>query len=244
MPKQDEGYALNAYLAACGIASRRKSADLVRSGRVKVNGLAAVSPGLRVHPERDRIEWEGRTVRPRRVHRYVLLNKPAGYLTTASDDRGRRTVMDLIDCRERLFPVGRLDLDTEGLLLLTDDGQLANRLLHPRYGAEKVYRALVRGSVTGKSIGRLKEGVPIEEGVHAAGHVKIVGFQAGRTLLEIRIHEGKKRQIKRMMEAVGHPVLRLKRIRFAGLYLGNLKTGHWRDLRPAEIKRLRKPAQA
>ena len=161
---KDAGLALNAYLAVCGVASRRKSADLVRSGRVKVNGVSTVSPGLRVHPGKDRIEWDGRFVKPKPVHRYVLLNKPAGYLTTASDDRGRKTVMDLIDCSERLFPVGRLDLDTEGLLLLSDDGQLANRLLHPRYGAEKVYEARVRGAVSGNAIGRLKRGVSMRAG--------------------------------------------------------------------------------
>ncbi|MBN1893310.1 rRNA pseudouridine synthase [bacterium] len=236
------GFALNAYLASCGVASRRKSADMVRSGRVKVNGRAVMSPGLRVDPERDRIEWDGRPLWPRAVHRYVLLNKPAGFLTTVSDDRGRRTVMDLLDCRERLFPVGRLDLDTEGLLLLTDDGQLANRLLHPRYGAEKVYQALVRGVVSASAIERLKRGVSIGEGAPVAGDARISGIQAGETLLEIRIHEGRKRQIRRMMEAVGHPVLHLKRIRFAGLTLGNLKSGRWRDLRPDEIKRLLKQA--
>jgi pseudouridine synthase len=239
---KDAGLALNAYLAACGVASRRKSADLVRSGKVSVNGLSIVKPGYRVRPAMDRIEWDGMPVRPKRIHRYVLFNKPAGCLTTVSDERGRKTVMDLIDCRERLFPVGRLDLDTEGLLLLTDDGQLANRLLHPRYGAEKVYEVLVRGVVSGQAIKSLKRGVSIGEGMRGAGDARIIGVRAGQTLLEIRIHEGKKRQIKRMMEAVGHPVLHLKRIRFAGLTLGNLKTGRWRDLRPEEIKRLQKPA--
>jgi len=238
----DQGQALNAYLAACGIASRRKAADLVRSGRVRVNGLCVVSPGCRVLTEKDRIECGGRPVRPKAAHRYVLLNKPAGYLTTASDERGRKTVMDLVGCKERLFPVGRLDLDTEGLLLLTDDGHMANRLLHPRFGAEKVYEARVRGAVSRDAIGRLKRGVPIGEGMRVAGDARITGVQAGQTFLEIRIHEGKKRQVRRMMEAVGHPVLHLKRVRFAGLTLGNLKTGRWRDLRPEEIRRLRKPA--
>ena len=223
---------LNAYLARAGVASRRGADELIKAGRVRVNG----EPGaLNTFVERgDRVELDGRPLELQALA-YVLLHKPAGVVTTARDPRGRPTVVDLVDHAARVVPVGRLDADTTGALLLTNDGPLAHRLAHPRYEVEKVYEAEVEGRPDDEALRRLAEGVELEDGRTAPARVRRVG----PSKLELAIHEGRKHQVKRMLAAVGHPVTRLHRSRYAGLTLEGLGPGAWRELTPAEILPLR-----
>ena len=224
---------LNAYLARAGIASRRGSDDLIKEGRVKVND----EPGqlnTYVHAG-DRVEVDGEPVAAQRLT-YVLLNKPAGTVTTASDPQGRPTVVQLVgEVPERIVPVGRLDADTTGALLLTNDGALAHGLAHPRYGVEKVYEADVDGQPSAEAIRRLEAGIELDDGVTAPAQARVL--QPSR--IELTLHEGRKHQVKRMCLAIGHPVRRLHRSRYAGLTLEGLEPGQWRELEPSEVKRLR-----
>ena len=224
---------LNAYLARAGVASRRKADELIKAGRVHVNG----EPGrLDTFVEAsDRVEIDGREVAPQRLA-HLLLFKPAGVVTTAADPQGRTTVVDLVPGEPRVVPVGRLDVDTTGALLLTNDGQLAHRLAHPRYGVEKVYEVDVEGDPGDAVLVALREGVDLEDGRTAPARARLLG--PGR--LELAIHEGRNRQVKRMLEAVGHPVRRLHRSGYAGLTLGGLEPGAWRRLEPSEVERLRR----
>ena len=226
---------LNAYLARAGIASRRGSDDLIKAGRVRVNDL----PGelnTYVHSG-DRVEVDGEEVTPQGL-RYVLLNKPAGTVTTARDPQGRPTVVQLVeDIPERVVPVGRLDADTTGALLLTNDGPLAHRLAHPRYGVEKVYEVDVEGEPDDAALEQLAAGVELDDGLTAPAIVRCLG----PAKLELTLHEGRKHQVKRMCEAVGHPVLRLHRSRYADLTVEGLEPGAWRELEPSEVKRLSRP---
>jgi pseudouridine synthase len=219
---------LNAFLARAGVASRRRADELIRAGRVRVNGR----PGElhTVVRERDVVEVDGTRV-DRQALAYVLLNKPPGVVTTAKDPQGRRTVVDLVPAEPRVVPVGRLDADTTGALLLTNDGELAHRLAHPRYGVPKVYEAEVSGTPSEEALQRLREGVELEDGVSAPAGAKLVG--PGR--LELTLHEGRKHQVKRMCEAVGHPVTRLRRVRYAGLGLDGVAEGEWRALSREEV---------
>ena len=223
---------LNAYLARAGIASRRGSDDLIKEGRVKVND----EPGqlnTYVHAG-DRVEVDGEPVAAQQLT-YVLLNKPAGTVTTASDPQGRPTVVQLVeDVPERIVPVGRLDADTTGALLLTNDGALAHRLAHPRYGVDKVYEVDVEGEPDEQALEQLAAGVELDDGLTAPAEVRLLA----PSRLELTLHEGRKHQVKRMCEAVGHPVRRLHRSRYAGLTLGGLERGRWRELEPSEVKRL------
>jgi pseudouridine synthase len=224
---------LNAYLARAGIASRRGADELIKAGRVRVNGAAGQ---LNTFVERgDAVEVDGRPVTAQGLA-YVLLHKPPGVVTTARDPHGRRTVVDLVEHEARVVPVGRLDADTTGALLLTNDGPLAHRLAHPRYGVEKVYEAEVEGDPGEDALRRLAGGVELEDGPTAPARAR----RLGRGRVELTLHEGRKHQVKRMLEAVGHPVRRLHRSRYAGLELGGLAPGAWRELEPAEVRRLRK----
>ncbi len=230
---------LNAYLARAGVASRRRADELISAGRVLVNG----EPGQlnTVVGSRDVVEVDGRRVAPQRLA-YVLLHKPAGVVTTARDPHGRPTVVELVGRPERVVPVGRLDADTTGALLLTNEGRLAHRLAHPRYGVPKVYEAEVEGSTRPEALAALREGVELEDGVTAPAGVRVLRRRAGSTLLELTLHEGRKHQVKRMCAAVGHPVRRLHRSRYAALELGGLAPGEWRELTPGELRSLRRAA--
>jgi 23S rRNA pseudouridine2605 synthase len=223
---------LNAYLARAGVASRRRADELIKAGRVLVNG----EPGQLntfVGP-RDRVEVDGRLVE-RQALAYVLLHKPAGVVTTASDPHGRPTVVQLVAHESRVVPVGRLDADTTGALLLTNDGELAHRLAHPRYEVEKVYEVEVEGEPSDEALQRLEAGVELDDGRTGPARVR----RLAPSKLELSIHEGRKHQVKRMLAAVGHPVTRLHRSRYAGLTLEGLEPGEWRELEPVEIERLR-----
>jgi 23S rRNA pseudouridine2605 synthase len=224
---------LNAYLARAGIASRRGSDELIKAGRVRVNDV----PGelnTYVHTG-DRVEVDGKQVTPQSL-RYVLLHKPAGTVTTARDPQGRPTVVELVEqIQERVVPVGRLDADTTGALLLTNDGPLAHRLAHPRYGVEKVYEVEVEGEPDDAALEELAAGVELDDGRTAPAKVR----RLGPAKLELRLHEGRKHQVKRMCEAVGHPVRRLHRSRYAGLTVEGLEPRQWRELEPSEVTRLR-----
>jgi 23S rRNA pseudouridine2605 synthase len=223
---------LNAYLARAGVASRRKADELIKAGRVTVNGETG---RLNTFVEgADRVEVDGEHVAPQRLA-YVLLHKPAGVVTTASDPQGRRTVVELVEHESRIVPVGRLDADTTGVLLLTNDGELAHRLAHPKYEVEKVYEAEVEGQLSDEAIRRLAAGVDLEEGRTAPAQAR----RLGPSLVELSIHEGRNRQVRRMLEAVGHPVVRLHRSRYGGLTAEGLHPGEWRELTSDEIAALR-----
>jgi 23S rRNA pseudouridine2605 synthase len=223
---------LNAFLARAGVASRRGSDQLIKAGRVTVNG----DPGqLNTFVQsRDHVEVDGRPVELQRLA-YVLLHKPAGAVTTAKDPQGRRTVVELVDHPARVVPVGRLDYGTTGALLLTNDGELAHRLAHPRYEVEKVYEAEVEGEPDDAALERLRGGIELDDGTTAPAQVSRLG--PGK--VEVAIHEGRKHQVKRMLAAVGHPVRLLHRSRYAGLTLEGLEPGAWRELEPSEVDRLR-----
>jgi 23S rRNA pseudouridine2605 synthase len=225
---------LNAYLARAGVASRRKADDLIKAGRVLVNG----EPGqLNTFVQAtDRVEVDGREVAKQKLA-HLLLYKPAGIVTTASDPHGRPTVVQLVPNEPRIVPVGRLDADTTGALLLTNDGPLAHRLAHPRYGVEKVYEVDVEGEPDDAALEQLAAGVELDDARTAPAKVR----RLGPAKLELTLHEGRKHQVKRMCEAVGHPVLRLHRSRYAGLTVEGLEPRQWRDLEPSEIARLRTP---
>lgn len=228
-----EGERLQKVLAQAGIGSRRSCEELIAAGRVKVNG-APVELGRRVDPGTDRIEVDGVPIATRAGLVYYLLNKPAGVVTTVSDPQARPTATGMVPAEPRVFPVGRLDFDTEGLLLLTNDGDLAFRLTHPSFGVEKEYLAQVEGRPRPAAIKKLREGVDLEEGRTAPARVSLVAPD----LLRITIHEGRKRQVRRMAKAVGHPVLRLVRTRIGPLRTGSLRPGEWRELSQAEVRAL------
>ena len=223
---------LNAFLARAGVASRRRADELIKAGRVTVNG----EPGQlnTVVGARDRVELDGREVTRQRL-RYVLLHKPAGAVTTARDPQGRPTVVELVPAEPRVVPVGRLDVDTTGALLLTNDGLLAHRLAHPRYGVEKTYVVEVEGDPDEEALRLLRDGVELEDGPTAPARARRLG--PGR--VELVLHEGRKHQVKRMLAAVGHPVTRLHRSAYAGLPVEGLEPGAWRELEPREVQRLR-----
>lgn len=223
---------LNAFLARAGVASRRGADELIKAGRVRVNG----EPGqLNTFVEGgDVVEFDGERLDPQRLA-YVLLNKPPGVVTTARDPHRRRTVVDLVRHEARVVPVGRLDADTTGVLLLTNDGELAHRLAHPRYEVEKVYEAEVEGEPSNDALQRLAEGVELDDGPTAPARVR----RLGPSRVELALHEGRKHQVKRMLEAVGHRVVSLHRSRYAGLTPDKLQPGEWRELTDEEVESLR-----
>ena len=236
---------LNAFLARSGVASRRAADRLISSGAVRVNGRVPPPDGLIVDPEHDRVTVSGREVRPVVRHRYVMLNKPLGVITTAKDESERTTVLDVVGddgaSGHRLFPVGRLDADSTGLLLLTDDGELSYRLTHPRYKVAKEYVAMVGGSVSSARLKKLREGVELDDGPTAPAEFDVLRVLPGpATELRVVITEGRQRQVRRMLIAVGNRVQSLRRVAFGPLRLGRLKVGGWRVLGEAEVDALRR----
>jgi len=230
---------LQRYLAACGVASRRASENLIRQGRVTVNGTVA-SIGCDIDPERDAVCVNGEPVR-REKPVYILFNKPGGVVTTVQDTHGRKTVMDYLGRLDaRVFPVGRLDLDVGGVLLLTNDGELAQRLAHPRYEIPKTYVATVKGRVENETLRKLEAGVRLADGPAAPVRAEVLSHKKGTSRLRLTLREGRKREVKRLCFEVGHEVVRLRRVQFAGLDAGTLRPGQWRWLRREEVDRLRR----
>lgn len=233
---------LNKFLAQVGLASRRKADGLIAQGRVAVNGRVVEGLGVKVDDVRDKVTVDGRTVRKKvEEHVVLILHKPPGFLVTLDDPFGRRTVRDLIPgLPAGVFPVGRLDKDSEGLLLLTNDGELAYRLTHPRFEVVKRYIVRIRGEVTEAEAAKLARGVAIEGGRTAPARVVVFERSPKASLLQIEIHEGRKREIRRMLASLGHDVVSLKRVSFGGLALSHLPAGAWRPLTPREVDRLRR----
>jgi 23S rRNA pseudouridine2605 synthase len=231
---------LNKYLSMCGVASRRKADELIASGGVRINGVVEKELGRTIDPEKDRVEIGGLTVTPE-THRYLVLNKPRLFVTAIGEGQDeKRTIDELIsDVPERVYPVGRLDYDVEGLIILTNDGELANRILHPRYELLKVYRAVVRGDVAENVVKSMSLGAELEDGPAKPDSIKIIERKKGFTTFEIAFHEGRNHLVKRFFEAFGHKIWRLKRIAVGPVELGGLQLGKWRNMREPELRALR-----
>ena len=238
MAKKDEPIRLQKFIAQCGIASRRKAEEMITQGKVKINGKTAVL-GDKV-TSADKVTLSGRRiVMPKTHYRYIMLNKPRGFVTTMSDEKGRKCVAELVaDVGERVYPIGRLDKDSEGLLIFTNDGEFANKVMHPRNNIYKIYRVTVRPSISEDQLVKLETGVELDGKKTAPAIVHVVHQEPGRVVLEMILHEGKNREIRRMCDAVGLEVARLKRTQIGGVKMGMLKQGDWRDLTEKEVKNL------
>jgi len=224
------------YLAMAGAASRRHAEELIIQGRVRVNGQVVDTPACNIDPEYDEVCFDGKIQCPEDKISVVLF-KPVGYICSVYDPQGRPTVMELVkDIGQRIYPVGRLDLDTEGLLLMSNDGDFSNLMIHPRYEMAKTYEARVKGLVDPVALSKMGKGLHLDDGMTAPAKAKIIRQKAGQTLLQIEIHEGRKRQVRRMCEAIGHPVVHLRRVEFSGLTLEGLQPGQYRYLSEEEIK--------
>jgi 23S rRNA pseudouridine2605 synthase len=233
---------LQRYLAQAGVASRRKAEELIVAGSVRVNGSTVRELGTVIDPEHDRIEYGGRVIVAATEHTYYVLHKPFGVVTTMHDPAGRRTVADVMRSHgvaQRVVPVGRLDYDTAGVLLLTDDGDLAYVLTHPRFGVEKTYRATVRGRLEPEAVNALGTGVRLDDGRAAPASLRVIAVRGVRSTVDITIHEGKNRQVRRMFEQLDHPVLELVRLRFGPIALGALSPGALRPASEREVRDLR-----
>jgi pseudouridine synthase len=233
---------LNKFLAHSGVCSRRAADLLIQSGRVALNGVTVQELGVSVDEKTDKVSVDGKEVSLHQDLIYVLLNKPKGYLSTVKDSFGRPTVLDLVGKEKKVFPVGRLDLNTEGVLLLTNDGELTYRLTHPKFEIEKIYLVTVKGKMDQETLSRFRQGVKLEEGVVARGKGRIIKRGEKESVFELRLKEGRKREIKRMCQASGLRVTKLTRTHFAHLTARGLKTGEWRYLSNKEVRDLMKPA--
>ena len=232
---------LQKYMAKCGVASRRKSEKIILEGRVTVNGLVVKELGTIIDPNKDIVKVDNKEIQIEKNKVYIMLNKPEGYVTTLKDKHSDKIVLDLIkSIEERIFPVGRLDLDTSGLLLMTNDGDLAYKLTHPSHEVPKKYIALVEGVPNNKKLNRFRKGLKIDGRVTAEAYVKIVKRYKDSSVLEISIHEGRNRQVRKMCEYIKHPVIKLKRVAIGELNLDNLEIGKWRYLTEKEVKYLKK----
>lgn len=228
---------LNKYIASCGVASRRGADTIIAEGRVTINGRPVSTIGTDVHPDTDVVAVDGTLLSLHPDNIYIMLNKPAGVLSTCTDDRGRKTVVDLIKgVDQRIFPVGRLDFDTEGLLLLTNDGEFAYKCTHPKHEMDKTYEAVVHGRLDDTVVKHLESGIVLDGMKTAPARIRRISRSDTRSHIEITIHEGRNRQVKRMFEAVGCHVMQLKRIKLGKLTLDGLRTGEWRYLTDAEVK--------
>lgn len=235
----EEKIRLQKYIAQCGIASRRHAEELIKAGRVRVNGVKVTEMGTLVSNQ-DKVEVDGKRIKKEKRLVYIMLNKPAGYVSTVSDPEGRKTVLDLIEgVEERIYPVGRLDYDTTGLLILTNDGDFAYSSTHPGQETKKTYIAEVSGLPSNDTLRTLRKGVFLDGKATSPAEVEVVEIRDKSSVLKIVIHEGRKRQVKRMCEAVGHPVLKLERTAIGKLTLGSLRPGEWKYLSQQEIRLVR-----
>ncbi|MCX7884817.1 MAG: rRNA pseudouridine synthase [Caloramator sp.] len=226
---------LQKYMARCGVASRRKCEEIIFQGRVTVNGIA-VNNIIIIDDEKDVVKVDGKIIKPEYEKIYIMLNKPVGVITSAKDEKNRKTVLDIVKVKERIYPVGRLDYDTSGLLILTNDGEIAFKMTHPSKEIDKVYIAKVKGVPRNSDIERFEAGLKIDDYITSPSKLKIIKSMEKESLLEIIIHEGRNRQVRKMCEKIGHPVIKLKRIKIGELSLGDLKEGQWRKLTKREIE--------
>lgn len=229
---------INKYIASAGVASRRKADELIQAGRVVVNGQTVVDLGIKIWPNRDKIFVDGKQIVILDKPVYILFNKPTDCITTTSDERGRQKVLDYVRVRERIFPVGRLDRKTTGVLLLTNDGEIANRMMHPRRKIEKIYQVTLDAPITPEQIAQLRKGVKLEDGFASAD--EILALPGGKNkVLGVVLHEGRNRQVRRMFEKLGFDVKKLDRVSYAGLIYTGLRRGAWRYLTTTEIRKLK-----
>jgi pseudouridine synthase len=234
-----ESMRLQKYLAHCGVASRRKCEEFIQAGRVRIDGKIINHPGVKILPGKHTVTVDGRPVQLTGKHVYYLLNKPRGYITTLSDPQGRPVVRSLLkDIKTRLFPVGRLDLDTEGALILTNDGQFAQKVQHPRFETNKTYKAVIKGHIKHTVIEQLEKGIILEKQMTAPAKIDLLSRKDKTSTIRITIHEGRKRQVRKMFAAMGHPVIHLKRIAYGHLRLGNLPSGRYRQLDEEDLKKV------
>ena len=235
----NEPIRLQKYLAQCGVASRRKCEEFILSGRIAVDGTIVTEMGIKIVPGKNKVTCGGKLIKNKENHLYYLLNKPKGYVTTLSDPQGRPIVMSLIkNVSARLFPVGRLDLDTEGALILTNDGLFAQKVQHPSNETSKTYEARIRGNLRSAASTALENGILLEGKITAPAKITILSRKGGSTLIKITIHEGRKRQVRKMFAHINHPVAHLKRIAYGKLFLGNIPSGKYRQLNPGDLKKV------
>ena len=230
---------LQKYMARCGVASRRKCEEYILQGKVRVNNEVITELGYKVNEGEDKVYVDSMLINPEPNKVYIALNKPVGYVSTVKDERGRKTILDLVEVDERIYPIGRLDYDTSGLILLTNDGDVYNNVIHPRQEINKVYVALIKGSPTKEEITRFCTGVNIGDYITADAKFKVIKKIENNSEVEIIIHEGKNRQIRRMCDAINHPIVNLKRKSVGKIKLGDLKLGQWRHLTSEEVNYLK-----
>ncbi|PRR81082.1 pseudouridine synthase [Clostridium vincentii] len=227
---------LQKYMASCGIASRRKCEEIILLGKVKVNGIVINELGTKVNPDLDKVEYNDNIILPEGNKVYIMLNKPEGYITSVKDEKGRETVMDIVKVKERIYPIGRLDYDSSGLLILTNDGDIYNKIIHPRVEIDKKYIAIVEGEFKKEELAEFENGIDIGAGyITAPAKIKLVRYDFDESTVELIIHEGKNRQIRKMCQAVNHEVITLKRTSIGDLKLGQLKKGEYRNLTAEEL---------
>lgn len=227
---------LQKYMARCGVASRRTCEEFITNGEVKVNDQVVTELGFKVDDCTDKVIYKGEILKPEEEKIYIMLNKPAGYITSVKDEKGRKTVLDLVKTKERIYPIGRLDYDTSGLILLTNDGDVYNKLIHPREEIDKLYEAIIKGIPNKMEIDKFCNGVDIGGYITSEAKITILDKKTGKSKVHIIIHEGKNRQVRKMCDAIGHPVMNLKRKSIGKLGLGDLQEGKWRYLTEEELK--------
>jgi len=229
---------LQKYMASCGVASRRKCEELILEGKVKVNGTLVNELGIKVDEAKDIVEYNGKIIKKEEKKIYIMLNKPEGYICSVKDEKDRKTILDLVKVDERIYPIGRLDYDSSGLILLTNDGDIYNKIIHPRTEINKKYIAVVKNKITDKDIKSFEQGIDIGGYITAPALIKILSYDEDKNIstVEVNIHEGKNRQIRRMCSALNHEVLSLKRVAIGEIKLAYLKRGEYRELNSEEIK--------
>lgn len=230
---------LQKFMASCGVASRRKCEEIILAGKVKVNGTLVRELGVKVDPSKDKVEYEGKVINKEENKVYIMLNKPEGYITSVKDEKGRKTILDIVKVKERIYPVGRLDYDSSGLLILTNDGDMYNKIIHPRVEITKKYIVVVEGEFKERELKKFRSGVDIGGYITAPAEIKVLKFEDNKTTIEVGIHEGKNRQIRRMCSALNHNVLALKRVAVGNIKLGKLRRGEYRSLTKEELNYIR-----
>jgi 23S rRNA pseudouridine2605 synthase len=227
---------LQKYMASCGVASRRKCEEIILSGKVKVNGMIINELGAKVNKDNDKVEYDGKIIFPEEKKVYIMLNKPEGYITSAKDEKNRQTVLDIVKVDERVYPIGRLDYDSSGLLLLTNDGDIYNKIIHPRVKIMKEYVAFVDGEIKKNELEKLESGIDIGGYITAPAKAELLRYEKGNSVIKIGIHEGKNRQVRKMCSAINHEVISLKRTAIGRIKLGELKKGEYRNLTKEELQ--------